>query len=58
MLSEARAHAVAYYLTTRFGISDKRLQVRGYADMYPAGPNNLPAGRAKNRRVEMSVVKE
>jgi outer membrane protein OmpA-like peptidoglycan-associated protein len=58
MLSEARAQAVAYYLATRFGISDKRLQVRGYADMYPAGSNNLPAGRAKNRRVELSVIRE
>jgi len=58
MLSEARAQAVAYYLTTRFGISDTRLQVRGYADMYPAGPTNLPAGRAKNRRVELTVIRE
>jgi outer membrane protein OmpA-like peptidoglycan-associated protein len=57
-LSEARAQAVAYYLSTRFGIPDKRLQVRGYADLYPAGPNNIAGGRAKNRRVEMSVIKE
>lgn len=54
-LSEQRAQAVANYLISR-GISGQRLMVFGAGEMHPVASNETEAGRAENRRVEMTIV--
>ncbi|PKM10339.1 MAG: hypothetical protein CVV13_13470 [Gammaproteobacteria bacterium HGW-Gammaproteobacteria-3] len=53
-LSEARANSVASYLV-RSGVGHGRIQARGFGERYPVAPNDNEAGRAQNRRVEISI---
>jgi outer membrane protein OmpA-like peptidoglycan-associated protein len=53
-LSERRANSVASYLLNA-GIIQSRLRVTGYGPRYPAADNATPAGRAQNRRVEITL---
>lgn len=53
-LSEARAQAVAAYLSQQ-GIDRSRLIVQGYGTGSPAASNVTVKGRARNRRVEVTV---
>ena len=53
-LSEARANAVKAYLLTK-GIPQNRLVSTGHGTDKPIADNKTPAGRNKNRRVEMKV---
>ena len=56
-LSKGRAQSVVAYLTGR-GISKDRFQlVDGKGDANPVGDNNTAAGKAKNRRVEVTLLK-
>jgi len=55
-LSQNRAESVRKYLTDK-GISPDRLTAKGYGDTQPAAPNDTPAGRAQNRRVEVKLLK-
>ena len=55
LLSERRAETVKSALTDR-GVDDDRLEARGYGESRPAAPNDTPAGRAKNRRVEFIIL--
>lgn len=52
-LSAARAAAVAALLVDRGGVPPTRLAVSGYADRYPVAPNDTPANRARNRRIDI-----
>ena len=54
-LSRERAQSVANYLTGR-GISRQRLIITGAGERYPIASNDTEAGRAENRRVEMTIV--
>lgn len=54
LLSEQRANAVARYLISR-GIDGNRLQTRGYGERRPIADNGTAAGRAANRRVEVTL---
>ncbi len=54
ILSENRAAAVKAYLVSK-GISDSRLTSVGFGSTKPVADNNTAAGRAKNRRTELSV---
>ncbi len=54
-LSEDRAKAVVDYLVKK-GISQNRLEYKGYAYDQPVAPNNTEEGRAQNRRVEFKVL--
>lgn len=60
-LSQRRADSVKTYLVNH-GISASRMITRGYGETQPVAPNNEPdgsdnpAGRAKNRRVELEVI--
>jgi len=56
VLSEARAKAVKKYLSDK-GIDNNRLIVKGYGSSNPKTSNDTEAGRAKNRRVEIMVLK-
>lgn len=53
-LSEQRAASVADYLASD-GITRSRMQTTGYGEMRPVASNETDAGRAKNRRVELSI---
>lgn len=51
-LSKHRAAAVKAILSTRFGISESRLQTDGKGEGQPVADNNTKEGKARNRRVE------
>jgi outer membrane protein OmpA-like peptidoglycan-associated protein len=59
-LSQNRAESLARELLYE-GVQDSRLTTRGYGEKYPVAPNtnvdgsDNPAGRAKNRRVEVII---
>jgi type VI secretion system protein ImpK len=56
-LSVERAKAVAAVLKP--GIPDQtRFKIEGKADTQPVAPNNTEEGRARNRRVEISIPRE
>jgi len=55
-LSKRRVMAVVKYLVVN-GIEGQRLKPYGYGESRPLQSNGTPAGRAKNRRIEMSVVR-
>ena len=55
-LSKGRANSVVNYLTGR-GISKDRFQlVDGKGDTVPVADNNTASGKAKNRRVEITLL--
>ena len=55
-LSENRAASVVAYLV-KAGIASARLKWKGYGDSRPAAPNDTEEGRAKNRRIELVILK-
>ena len=54
-LSKKRAAAVKKHLTDK-GVDASRLTSEGYGETKPIEDNDTAAGRAKNRRVELTVV--
>ena len=56
-LSQGRADAVRNYLIQK-GISATRVTAKGYGDTQPVADNATDEGRTKNRRTEVTVVKE
>lgn len=54
-LSAARARAVEAYLQQR-GVAAERMRAAGYGPADPVASNATPAGRARNRRVELRQV--
>ena len=57
ILSKARANAVKDYLTSR-GINKNRIITTFYGEDRPISPNDTVEGRAKNRRVELTIFYE
>lgn len=53
-LSASRAQAVKNYLIKK-GIAQSRITAQGFGDAKPIVSNATPAGRAKNRRVELHL---
>ncbi len=53
-LSEARAYSVASYLNNH-GVEASRISTIGYGSTRPVASNATPAGKAKNRRVEIKI---
>ncbi|MFV8363202.1 OmpA family protein [Flavobacterium sp. ZT3P35] len=56
-LSENRAHAVVNYLIEN-GIAEDRLKHTGFGETKPIASNKTAKGKAENRRVEISLIKE
>lgn len=55
-LSQQRAEAVRRYLISRQRIPASRLIAKGYGDLFPLVPNLTAEYRAKNRRVEITIL--
>ncbi|WP_148279883.1 OmpA family protein, partial [Pseudomonas syringae] len=53
-LSESRATSVMAALV-RAGIEPSRIVAQGYGKEYPIADNTSDAGRAQNRRVEVTI---
>jgi outer membrane protein OmpA-like peptidoglycan-associated protein len=56
-LSEQRASTVRSYLLEQ-GLPDNNITAKGFGKTMPVADNNTPAGRQKNRRVEIIVSGE
>ncbi|WP_207000313.1 type VI secretion system protein TssL, long form [Trinickia mobilis] len=54
-LSQARAETVRDLLAARVG-TPQRFTAEGRGDAEPIAPNDIPANRAKNRRVDITVL--
>lgn len=54
-LSEERAKSVADYLIGQ-GVSNSRIEYKGYSFSQPIAPNSTADGRAQNRRVEFKIL--
>ena len=54
-LSVARATSVLKYFINNHYIDSSRLSIKGDADQNPIAPNDTPANRAQNRRVEIRL---
>lgn len=55
-LSEARAASVRDWLADAADLPVTRFAIQGYGDTRPKVPNDTEAGRAANRRVEITLV--
>ncbi len=56
-LSQARADAVKAYLVKK-NVAEGRLVTMGFGQDKPSAPNDTPAGRDSNRRVEFNIIKQ
>lgn len=54
-LSAARAIAVVRELVEQHGIDPAHVRAQGFADTQPIASNDLPLGRASNRRIEIQI---
>ena len=56
-LSTSRAVSVAHELLQKADLDPAGVMVTGHADTRPRAPNDSPENRAKNRRVDISIVR-
>ena len=57
-LSTARAAAAVRYLTEVAGVDPRRLGIVGYGEFRPIADNATAEGRAKNRRIAITILSE
>jgi outer membrane protein OmpA-like peptidoglycan-associated protein len=55
-LSQSRVESVTHYLT-KIGINKSRIKAVGYGKSKPVASNDTDEGRAQNRRVEFTIIK-
>ena len=55
-LSTARALAAVHFLTEQAGVDARRLGAVGYGEFRPVADNSTPEGRAKNRRIAVTIL--
>lgn len=56
-LSVDRALSTAYYLINDEGLDPDKTSIVGYGEYRPRDANNTPEARAKNRRVDLVILK-
>ena len=57
-LSAARALAAVHFLTERAGVDPRRVGAMGYGEYRPVADNATAEGRAKNRRIAITILPE
>lgn len=57
-LSTARATAAVRFLSERAGIDPRRLGAVGYGEFRPVADNSTAEGRARNRRIAITILSE
>ena len=57
-LSTARALAAVHFLTEQAGIDPRRVGAAGYGEFRPVADNSTAEGRAKNRRIAITVMSD
>lgn len=57
-LSTARATAAVRYLSEKAGVEPRRLGVVGYGEFRPVADNLTAEGRAKNRRIAITILSD
>ncbi|HVM47744.1 MAG TPA: OmpA family protein [Candidatus Acidoferrum sp.] len=57
-LSTARATAAVRYLTETAGVDPRRLGAVGYGEFRPVADNSTAEGRARNRRIAITILPE
>jgi chemotaxis protein MotB len=57
-LSTARANSVLRILVNRVGIDPRIISATGYGEYRPVAPNDTPENKAKNRRVDITILKD
>ena len=55
-LSKKRAESVKDILVKTYGISSRRIKIKGFGEAYPLVPNTTHTNKAINRRVEIVAV--
>jgi chemotaxis protein MotB len=55
-LSTARALAAVHFLTEKAGLLPTRVGAIGYGEYRPIADNSTPAGRARNRRIAITIL--
>lgn len=55
ILSQDRADAVRQYLISTFGVDAEKVSSVGYGEARPVATNETPAGRARNRRIDLLI---
>ena len=56
-LSTGRATAVIAFLIERMGVPPRRLSAAGYGEFRPKAPNDTADNRARNRRVDIVILR-
>jgi chemotaxis protein MotB len=57
-LSTARATAAVRFLTETAGVDPRRLGAVGYGEFRPVADNATPEGRARNRRIAITILSD
>ncbi|MCX6922194.1 MAG: OmpA family protein [Verrucomicrobia bacterium] len=57
-LSTSRATAAVRFLTEFAGVDPRRLGAVGYGEFRPVADNSTPEGRARNRRIAITILSE
>ncbi len=55
-LSTARALAAVHFLTEKAGVDPRRVGAAGYGQYRPIADNSTPEGRARNRRIAITIL--
>jgi chemotaxis protein MotB len=55
-LSINRSYNIVQFLVNGVDFPPNKLSIVGYGDTQPLASNDTPEGRAKNRRVEISII--
>lgn len=57
-LSSARALAAVHFLTEKAGVDPRRLGAIGYGEYRPIADNSTAEGRARNRRITITILSD